>query len=125
MSVLCLIFLSTLLAVRSVVHEAISDDIMGLLSRFAVIFSFSSLAGTLVSLFLKPFIPQFSQVISTWFIITKFIPTYAPLASLLAMVINMLPLPGPVLIGLTSAMYSFIAFAILYYLAAKVGAVPV
>lgn len=127
-AVLSVILIPTLYALGSA-GQIMSQDLMGFIYRFSTLFAFSSLAGGLLGYLsgkvLGSFIPGLSQAASVWFILTYFLPVYAPLTTVLTMVLGMLPLPAPLIAGLASVIHTFIAFTIVYYLAAKIGAVPV
>jgi hypothetical protein len=126
--VLSVILITTLYALSSV-GQIMQQDLMGFIYRFATLFAFSSLTGALLGYLsgktLGSFIPGLTQAANIWFVLTYFLPVYAPLTTVLTMVLGMLPLPAPVIAGLTSVTHTFIAFTIIYYLAAKIGAVPV
>ena len=125
-TILALITIATLAALAST--GAVSPDVNQLLYRLATIFGFSAMAGALLGHLsgrvLGAFIPQVSQAMSIWVILTYFLPVYAPLTATLVTLISLLPLPTPVVAGLSSVVYTFVAFAMIYYIAVKVGAAP-
>jgi len=99
-----------------------------LIHGYAKAFAFSTLTGVLVGYLsgrvLGAFVPALSQASRVWFIITHFLPVYAPLATLVTHTIAMLPLRPELVAGLVTVVNGFSAFALLYYLAVQVGAAP-
>jgi hypothetical protein len=126
-AVLSIILVTTLYAIGST-SQIMSQDVMAFLQRFSTLFAFSSMIGALTGYLtgktIEALIPGIAQAVNIWFIANHFIPVYTPLAASLAMLLSMLPLPTPVIAGLSSIMNSFIAFTIVYYLAARIGVVP-
>jgi len=119
-AVLSLLVIGSLTALGAPVH--------GLLYGFARAFAFGALAGAILGVLsgklLGAFIPQLSGSIRVWFVVTHFVPVYAPLVALLTQVLSMLPLRPEALAGLLAVVHGFAAFAILYYLAVQAGVAP-
>jgi hypothetical protein len=126
-TILALITIATLATLAST--GAVSSDVSQLLYRLATVFGFSAMAGALLGHLsrkvLEAIMPQVFQVMSIWLILTYFLPVYVPLTATLVTLISLLPLPAPVVAGLSSIVYTFVAFAMIYYIAVKVGAAPV
>jgi hypothetical protein len=106
------------------------------LYRYARIFTFTApisfIIGVLGGQMLRAvggvfgvFMPNVAQLSSLSLILTYFVPTYTAITSAVATTMPLLPVPPAVQMGLASVALGFVAFALLYYFAVKVGAAPV
>ena len=105
------------------------------LSAYARLISINSVAGALLGLVTGKvgdrilqylgIMPNLFPAISTWMIITQFVPAYAGITSAVVMAIDLSPLPPVLKWGLTSTAWTIISASLLYFLLAKVGVAPV
>jgi len=116
------------IAVFTGLSVASGGFIPGIVYSYARIFAFSTLAGALISLVsvkvVSAIYPNLSQAISISFLLTNFLPVYAPTAAAITQTISLLPLRPEVIAGLSSFMHGFIAFTLIYYVMAKAGLLP-
>lgn len=106
-----------------------------ILSAYARLIGINSLIGALLGLLtgkvgdkiLQYFgiMPNLFSTISSWMVITQFVPAYTGITSAVVMAINLLPLPPVLKWGLASTAWTVISASLLYFLLAKVGAAPV
>jgi len=127
-ALLSMLLITVLALLGSIAGPLFSQQAYDLLSKYATLFALSSATGALLGLLsgkvLGAFIPGISQVAGVGFILTHFLPVYTPLTTIISMTINLLPLPPPVVAGMVSTAYTVVAFALLSYLAYRVGALP-
>jgi uncharacterized membrane protein len=134
----CAILSSVVIAVLLALG-AYGVPVSGILVSFSTLFVFELVLGTIIAILagtrissalrdiplIGAFIPQISGSISTWMFLATFLPVYSPLATVVTYVVMLIPLPIPVQVGLAGSLHVLVAFTLVYYIASKVGAVPV
>jgi hypothetical protein len=113
--------------------------VSGILVSFSTLFAFELILGTIIGILtgtrissalqgiplIGAFIPQIAGSISTWMFLATFLPVYSSLATVVTYVVRLIPLPVPIQVGLAGSLHMLVAFTLVYYIASKVGAVPV
>jgi hypothetical protein len=113
--------------------------VSGILVSFSTLFAFELMLGTIIGIltgsrilsvlhdipFIGAFIQQIAGSINTWMFLATFLPVYSSLATVVTYVIRLAPLPIPLQVGLAGSLHVLVALTLVYYIASKVGAVPV
>jgi len=124
-AVLSVFFIATFSAIavsRGLEIPSVINDMARMFGLSAVI---GGLLGLLSGRILGSFLPSMNQVIGISFILTYFLPIYTSVCGVLGTIIQYLPVDTVVKISLIGIVNSFSAFALIYYIGVKVGAVPV
>jgi hypothetical protein len=124
-AVLAMFFIGVFSAYAYAQGLQIPDVIYNMAKIFAISVVLGGLSGLLAGRVIGAFIPGISQAIGISFILTYFLPIYTSVCGVINTLIYYLPVDGAVKIALASTVYTFSAFALMFYIGVKAGALPV
>jgi hypothetical protein len=124
-AILAIFFIGVFSAYAYAQGLRIPDVIYSMAKIFVLSSVIGGLGGLLTGRVIGAFLPGVSQAIGISFILTYFLPIYTSVCGVINTLIYYLPIDNTVKIALASTVYTFSAFALMFYIGVKVGALPV